>query len=407
MALGGVALVALPQIFDRIGIAGALLLLSGGVFYTVGAVVYATRRPDPRPATFGYHEIFHSLVIAAVACQYATVAFYVLPESMNVAVAIAQPRAAPAEDECGRRLLRRCSSRSRCSSGGGSQARAGRCRTPTSGLVAAAASAYLASFFFRALGWQRLFTGERPDRSRCLAACGAAAASGAVLPFRLDYVVKISTLRRLGGVRLGLEAIGLSIISLGLVDAVAMLPLAIAAIVTSGAVFRAPLIVVLLFCLGCIGVLALGPRLVRLPFVSRSERVGRIFTRVGDNAGFSRSMFVASGFLFGCWTMRALGSTFLLSALGVGFSPTLALVVMCLAAAASILPDHRGRRDRQHRRDLRRPARAGRAEGRRGQLLARLGDAAHGRGARRGGVGVGGSLLYTLQRRRFARATIA
>ena len=100
------------------------------------------------------------------------------------------------------------------------------------GLVAASASAYLASFFFRALGWQRLFTGERPDRSRCLAACGAAAASGVVLPFRLDYVVKISTLRRLGGVRLGLEVIGLSIISLGLVDAVAMLPLAVAAIVT-------------------------------------------------------------------------------------------------------------------------------------------------------------------------------
>jgi hemolysin III len=79
--LGGVALIALPQIFDRIGYPGALLLLCGGVFYTVGAVVYATRRPDPRPATFGYHEIFHSLVIAAVACQYATVAFYVLPKA--------------------------------------------------------------------------------------------------------------------------------------------------------------------------------------------------------------------------------------------------------------------------------------------------------------------------------------
>jgi hemolysin III len=79
--LGGVALVALPQIFDRIGTAGALLLLSGGVLYAIGAVVYATRRPDPRPATFGYHEIFHSLVIAAVACQYATVAFYVLPRA--------------------------------------------------------------------------------------------------------------------------------------------------------------------------------------------------------------------------------------------------------------------------------------------------------------------------------------
>jgi hemolysin III len=81
VALGGVALVALPQIFSGIGTAGAVLLMSGGVFYTVGAVVYAIRRPDPRPATFGYHEIFHSLVIAAVVCQYATVAFYVLPRA--------------------------------------------------------------------------------------------------------------------------------------------------------------------------------------------------------------------------------------------------------------------------------------------------------------------------------------
>jgi hemolysin III len=81
VALGGVALIALPQIFDRIGTAGALLLIGGGALYTTGAVVYAVRRPDPRPATFGYHEIFHSLVIAAVACQYATVAFYVLPQA--------------------------------------------------------------------------------------------------------------------------------------------------------------------------------------------------------------------------------------------------------------------------------------------------------------------------------------
>jgi hemolysin III len=81
IALGGVALIALPQIFSRIGTPGALLLVGGGALYTVGAVVYSTRRPDPRPATFGYHEIFHSLVIAAVACQYATVAFYVLPQA--------------------------------------------------------------------------------------------------------------------------------------------------------------------------------------------------------------------------------------------------------------------------------------------------------------------------------------
>ena len=69
---------------------------------------------------------------------------------------------------------------------------------------------------------------------RCLAACGASAASGVVLPFRLDYVVKISLLRRLGGVRLGLGTIGVSIVALGMVDAVAMLPLALAAVATSG-----------------------------------------------------------------------------------------------------------------------------------------------------------------------------
>jgi len=207
-------------------------------------------------------------------------------------------------------------------------------------LVLTASAAYLASFVFRALGWQRLFPGERPDRSRCLAACGAAAASGVVLPFRLDYVVKISTLRRLGGVRLGLDTVGLSIVTLGLVDAVAMLPLALGAIGTSGVIFRAPLVVVILFCLGCIAVLALGPRLVQLPLVHRSLRLERIFRRVGDHAGLSRATFAAAAFLFGCWATRALGSALLLSALGIGSgsSARFALVILCMAAAASILP---------------------------------------------------------------------
>jgi hypothetical protein len=141
-----------------------------------------------------------------------------------------------------------------------------------------------------------------------------------------------------GGPRLDLDTIALSIVLLGLVDAVAMLPLAIAAIATSENVFLAPLIVVLLFCLGCSTVLALGPRLVRLPFVDRSDRVLRSFKRVGDQARASRATFVAGAFLFGCWSMRALACTLLLSALGAGFSPSFAPVVICLAAATSILP---------------------------------------------------------------------
>jgi len=81
VALGSIALVALPQIVARIGVPGTVLLAGGGLAYTIGAVVYVRRRPDPIPDTFGYHELFHALVIVAVACQYAAVAFFVVPRA--------------------------------------------------------------------------------------------------------------------------------------------------------------------------------------------------------------------------------------------------------------------------------------------------------------------------------------
>jgi hemolysin III len=81
IALGWTAVVVLPQIVESIGIGGALLLVAGGLAYTIGALVYVRRRPDPAPATFGYHELFHALVIVAVACQYSTIVFYVLPRA--------------------------------------------------------------------------------------------------------------------------------------------------------------------------------------------------------------------------------------------------------------------------------------------------------------------------------------
>ena len=208
------------------------------------------------------------------------------------------------------------------------------------GLVAGAVALYFTSFVFRALGWQKLFPAtSRPDRARCLAACGASAASGAVLPFRLDYLVKIGTLRRMRGVKLGLEAIALSIISLGLVDAIAFLPLSISATATSSSSFRVPLTLVVLFGLAACGLLVGGSHLGRVPFIASRERLARLVARVADRPrGSTREQIVAWCFLCGCWTSRALGSTLLLAALGVGFSPTLALVVLCLAAAASLLP---------------------------------------------------------------------
>jgi hemolysin III len=81
VALGWVAVAAFPSLFDRLGITAVTMVALGGALYTAGAVVYARRRPDPVPTVFGYHEIFHALVIAAAALQYVVVAFYVMPNT--------------------------------------------------------------------------------------------------------------------------------------------------------------------------------------------------------------------------------------------------------------------------------------------------------------------------------------
>jgi len=71
--LGWVALPILSHLREVLGWGPLVLVLLGGLFYTVGAVVYGARRPDPFPRTFGFHEIFHLLTIAAAACHYAVV----------------------------------------------------------------------------------------------------------------------------------------------------------------------------------------------------------------------------------------------------------------------------------------------------------------------------------------------
>jgi hemolysin III len=78
LTLGWVAIVAFTQLL-KLPPAALALLLVGGIAYSAGAVVYARRRPDPLPHILGYHEIFHLLTLVAAACQYAAIAFYVLP----------------------------------------------------------------------------------------------------------------------------------------------------------------------------------------------------------------------------------------------------------------------------------------------------------------------------------------
>jgi hemolysin III len=79
LALGWVAVIVMPALWVKLGVLATVLLMGGGLLYSAGAIVYALRRPDPAPAVFGYHEIFHLLVVAAAVMQYLVIAVFALP----------------------------------------------------------------------------------------------------------------------------------------------------------------------------------------------------------------------------------------------------------------------------------------------------------------------------------------
>jgi hemolysin III len=76
--IGWIAVAALPDLLSSVSLGTLLLLTLGGVVYSIGALVYATRRPNPAPAVFGYHEVFHACTIAAASMHFAAVASVVL-----------------------------------------------------------------------------------------------------------------------------------------------------------------------------------------------------------------------------------------------------------------------------------------------------------------------------------------
>lgn len=69
VVLGWVAVWFIPELYRAGGVAIVILIASGGVIYTLGAVVYALKKPDPLPRWFGFHEIFHVCTVAAWVCQ--------------------------------------------------------------------------------------------------------------------------------------------------------------------------------------------------------------------------------------------------------------------------------------------------------------------------------------------------
>jgi len=75
LALGWVAVFVIPDLLHHAGVAALVLILVGGALYTLGALCYALKRPDPWPATFGYHEIFHAATVVAAICHYVAIWF--------------------------------------------------------------------------------------------------------------------------------------------------------------------------------------------------------------------------------------------------------------------------------------------------------------------------------------------
>jgi hemolysin III len=78
LGVGWVGLILIPQLFPALGVAAAVLVIVGGALYSVGAMAYATTWPNPFPATLGFHEIFHLLVVAAAAAQFIALSLVVL-----------------------------------------------------------------------------------------------------------------------------------------------------------------------------------------------------------------------------------------------------------------------------------------------------------------------------------------
>ena len=78
VALGWVALICVPQLSSELPLTPMVLMASGGVLYTVGAVIFALGRPNPWPRTFGFHEIFHVFVILAAVAHFVAMAGWIV-----------------------------------------------------------------------------------------------------------------------------------------------------------------------------------------------------------------------------------------------------------------------------------------------------------------------------------------
>jgi hypothetical protein len=201
------------------------------------------------------------------------------------------------------------------------------------GLLVAAGLLLLLAQILKAYGWGRLFTmDERPNVLALGAGNGGAALIGVVLPGRFDDAMRVAVVRRYPGCPAGVRTLCLSLVMLGLIDSVALAPLAFAAAVFPGAGMgvRAGLAVVAGAGVAAAAVILALPRLA----ASRRALRFRLGRWLNPRTTSRRAATEAWGLVSACWLLRAVVVFLLLGTLGVGYSFPLALLFLCAGAAA-------------------------------------------------------------------------
>jgi hypothetical protein len=205
------------------------------------------------------------------------------------------------------------------------------------GVLAAAALLLVLAQALKAFGWARLFTAsERPPTLALAAGNGGAALVGVLLPGRFDDAMRIAVVRRYPSCPAGVRVLCLSLVMLGLIDSVALVPLALAGAVLpdAGTGVRIALALVAAAGVAAAAVIAVLPRVAASRRTLRF-RLGRwVSTRTTSPRHASEAWALVSA----CWFVRAVASFLLLGTLGVGYSISLALLFLCAGAAAAALP---------------------------------------------------------------------
>ena len=189
----------------------------------------------------------------------------------------------------------------------------------------------------KSLGWARLFARtERPPLLALAAGNGGAALIGLVLPGRFDEAMRIAVVRRYPGCPATVYTLAFSLVMLGLIDSVALAPIATAAFLvpSGGNAVRVGLAVVAFGGLGAAAVIVTMPRVV----ASRRAKRFRLGRWASTRITSLRSASEAWALVSACWIVRVLAVFLVLGTVGVGFSPSLALLVLCAGAAAAALP---------------------------------------------------------------------